>query len=114
MVRNYVKKKETRSKYSEERLSRAIEEIRAGRLTIHKASTLYGIPFSTLYCRIKGTRGVIKKSKGRRTALDKNIENMLATSIKTLAKWGFGLSRKEILELVGQFVTKNDVQTLQT
>lgn len=111
MVRNYVKKKETGPKYCEDRLNRAIEEVRAGRLTIHKASTLYGIPFSTLYCRIKGTRGVIKKSKGRRKALTDNIENVLATSVKTLAKWGFGLSRKEILELVGQFVSKNDIET---
>ncbi|CAB3251132.1 unnamed protein product [Arctia plantaginis] len=111
MVRNYVKKKETGPKYSEDKLNRALEEIQASRLTIHRASTLYGIPFLTLYSRIKGTRGAIKKAKGRRTALAESIENVLATSIKTLAKWGFGLSRKEIFELVGHFVTKNDLQT---
>jgi hypothetical protein len=31
--------------------------------------------------------------------------------VKTLAKLGFGLSRKEILELVGQFVRTNKVKT---
>lgn len=72
---------------------------------------MYGIPFSTLYCRVKGTRGVIKKSKGRIKALAENIENVLATSVKTLAKWGFGLFRKDILELVGQFVSKNYIET---
>ncbi|XP_047026859.1 uncharacterized protein LOC124635108 [Helicoverpa zea] len=110
MVRNYLKKKGP-PKYSEEKLQRALDEIKAGTLTIHKASVLYGIPFATLYCRNKGTRGAIKKCKGRRTALPENVENVLATSVKTLAKWGFGLSRKEIIELVGQYVNVNKIET---
>nr|CAI5867589.1 unnamed protein product [Callosobruchus analis] len=111
MVRNYIRKKGTEPRYSEDKLNRALEEIRTGRLTIHKASILYGVPFSTLYCRVKGTRGSIKTTRGRTIALGESIEDFLAVSIKTLAKWSFGLSRKEILELVGDFVCKNDIKT---
>lgn len=81
MVRNYIKKKGP-PKYSEEKLQRALDEIKAGTISIHKASVLYGLPFATLYCRNKGTRGAIKKCKGRRTALSENVENVLATSDK--------------------------------
>lgn len=102
MVRNYLKKNGP-PKYSEEKLQRALDEIKAGTLIIHKASVLYGVPFATLYCRNKGTRGAIKKCKGRRTAL--------ATSVKTLAKLGFGLSRKKIIERVGQYVNVNKFGT---
>ncbi|CAB3222663.1 unnamed protein product [Arctia plantaginis] len=100
MVRNYVKNKDTGPKYTDEKLNIALNDIMSGVLTTHKASVIYGIPFATLYSRVKGTRGAIKKTKGRRTALREHVENILATSIKTLAKWGFGLSLKEILDLV--------------
>ncbi|CAK1578039.1 unnamed protein product [Parnassius mnemosyne] len=63
MVRNYIKKNGLESKYSKEKLQRALDEIRAGTITIYKASVLYGISFATLYCRNKGTRGAIKKVK---------------------------------------------------
>lgn len=111
MVRNYIKKSSAQPKYSEEQLQRALDEIKAGTLSVYKASVVYKVPFSTLYCRSKGTRGRIKKSKGRKTALPENIENTLAASVKTLAKWGFGLGRKEIMDLVGQYVNGNKWET---
>lgn len=111
MVRNYIKKRSEQPKYSTEKLERALDEIRARTLTIHKASVVYNIPFSTLYCRSKGLRGSVKKSKGRSTALSQDVENTLATSVKTLARWGFGLTRKEIMELVGQYVNTNNLST---
>nr|CAH7761080.1 unnamed protein product [Callosobruchus chinensis] len=111
MVRNYIRKKSKEPRYSEENLNRSLEEIGTGRLTVHKASILYGVPFTTLYGRVRGTRGAIKKTRGSSIALGESIEDFLAVSIKTLAKLGFGLSRKEILELVGNFVCKNDITT---
>nr|CAI5868906.1 unnamed protein product [Callosobruchus analis] len=45
------------------------------------------------------------------TKINEKPQDFLAFFIKTLAKWGFGLSRKEILELVGDFVCKNDIKT---
>lgn len=110
-MRNYIKKGSAQPKYSEQQSERALEEIRARTLSVHKASVVYKIPFSTLYCRSKGTRGRIKKSKGRNTALPRNIENTLSASVKTLAKWEFGLGRKEIMDLVGQYVNANELET---
>ncbi|KAK9694514.1 hypothetical protein QE152_g33494 [Popillia japonica] len=46
--------------------------------------------------RIRGIRGKVKKDKGRPTCLDIQDEKKLAESLKTLEKWGFGLSRLEV------------------
>ncbi|CAH1954589.1 unnamed protein product [Acanthoscelides obtectus] len=38
-------------------------------------------------------------------------KDKLVNAIKTMEKWGWGLSRKEVLELVGKYVTKNNIKT---
>jgi hypothetical protein len=38
-------------------------------------------------------------------------ERKLVLCLKTLEQWGFGLTRKELLEKVGQFVRKNHIDT---
>jgi hypothetical protein len=111
MVRHYVKKNTQVPSYSNETLLLALQEIKSGRITLYKASKLYDIPYPTLYTRVKGLRGKICKNKGRPQQLPIEEETKLANGIKTLEKWGFGLSRKEVLELVGKYVSANNLQT---
>lgn len=111
MVRHYIKKNTAEPKYSQENLKIALQEITAGRLTIYSALKKYGIPYSTLYTRKTGTRGKICKSKGRPTEVPLAAETDLANGLKVLEKWGFGLSRKEVLERVGLYVQQNNIET---
>lgn len=40
-----------------------------------------------------------------------NLEAQLAEYLRTLQKWGFGLCRLEVLELIRDFVIANDIKT---
>ncbi|KAI4456260.1 eg:bacr7a4.3 protein-related [Holotrichia oblita] len=58
MVRNYVRKTQRASGYTEEQLENALNDIRNGNITLHRASQTYGIPKTTLFNRLTGKRGV--------------------------------------------------------
>lgn len=38
-------------------------------------------------------------------------ESRLANSLRVLEKWGFGLSRAEVLDIVQSFVERNEIKT---
>ncbi|XP_031329207.1 uncharacterized protein LOC116160201 [Photinus pyralis] len=111
MVRYYKKKGTKDPKYLFENLELAIRECQAGHMTIYKASTTYNIPYSTIYSRVKNLRGAKKNCKGRLTALTSKQEDELAAGLTTLEKWGFGLSKKEVLEQVAFFVKECKLKT---
>lgn len=110
MVRNY-KRKTTKGSYPKETLEQAIEEIKAGSKTAYNASKTYHIPLNTIIDHLKGRRGKKSKSFGRSTVLSTDYEKRLVEGLLKMEKYGFGLSRKEVLELVGQFVNSNNLQT---
>lgn len=60
---------------------------------------------------MKGRGGVKSESYGRSRDISKEYEDKLASGIKTMEKWGFWLSRKEILTLVGKYVKANNIKT---
>lgn len=111
MVRVYKRKRADQENYSPDDLKTAVREVSQGRMTIYRAVRIYSIPYSTLYCQVKGTRGKIKKAKGRTTALPEVEEKKLVEGLATLEKWGFALTRKELLELVGKYVNLNKLKT---
>lgn len=73
----------------------------------------YRIPLSTLYQYHKGLRKLKNKTQGRSTAIPEVDENRLglANCLRTMEKWGYGLSRGEVLQIVGQYVTRNKIKT---
>lgn len=111
MVRTYKRRKADQENYSPDDLKVAVREVSEGRMTIYRAVRLYSIPYSTIYCQVKGTRGRIKRGKGRTTALPTAEEEKLVNRLAILEKWGFALTRKELLELVGKYVNMNKVKT---
>lgn len=110
MARNPKRKKEPPS-YNKDMLKFAVEEVKSGRVSLKRASKMYSIPRTTLRDRINGRRGVKSAGGGRPFALSQEDELRLANSLKIMDKWGFGLSRKEVMELVQDFVTKNKIKT---
>lgn len=110
MVRTYVRKKPPPA-YSKQDLENAIDSVRNGHLSMYRASKTYKIPKATLFKHIKGLRGVKSKSFGRPTAIPYEEEKVIAENIKIMEKWGFGLSKKEVLETIGDYVNKNKIST---
>lgn len=64
----------------------------------------YGIPTTSLFDRVKENYNT--NIVGRRAAIPWDEEIKLAYGIRTMEKWGFGLSRQEVLHLVENYVTK--------
>ncbi|CAG5040063.1 unnamed protein product [Parnassius apollo] len=108
MVRNY-KRKTTKSSYSKDKLHAAVLAVRNGTLTGYKAAQLYQIPRMTIMDHVH------KKSSsstlGRKTTLPLLIEQNLASCLRTLEKYGFGLSRTEVSQMVGEYVKQNNLST---
>lgn len=111
MVRKYVRKSDRTKNYTKDDLISAIREIEGGLMTLHGAAKRYKIPKSTLHDHFKGTHGLKSQTLGRDLAISLEHERALANGLKTLEKWGFGLSRKEVLFIVAEYVTKNNLKT---
>lgn len=110
MVRNY-KRKTVPPSYSSADLQNAVAAVKNGEVTIYRASKLYKIPKATLYKHVKGQRGVKSKSLGRPTALPAEDEEKIAEGLRAMEKWGFGLSKREVLETIGRYVRENKIET---
>lgn len=110
MVRSYVRKKPPPS-YSKDDLKAATDAVKNGTLSLCRASVVHKIPKSTLFKHVMGQRGIKSKTMGRQTALPPEIERNIANNIKTMEKWGFGLSKKEVLEIISRYIKDNNIPT---
>lgn len=111
MVRNYIRKTKRADQYTPEILANALEEIKNGTSTIYRAHKRYGIPKTTLFYHLKGIRGKKSNSQGRAPAISLEDETKLANALKTMEKWGFGITRKEVLGIVREYITTNFIKT---
>jgi hypothetical protein len=60
---------------------------------------------------LKGRHEIKSKLFGRCTANPIEDEKRFAEDLLKMEKYGFGLSRKKVLELVGQYVNTNKIKT---
>ncbi|KAB0790628.1 hypothetical protein PPYR_14930, partial [Photinus pyralis] len=111
MVRTYVRKSQRAKTYTHDQLLEAMNEVKLGRRTVAQASRIYAIPINTLIDHIKGRRGKLSSTFGRPTALTLQDESKLADYLRKLEKHGFGLSRREVMDLVGEYVNSNKIKT---
>ena len=88
--------------YTHENLQMAVSAVKDGGLKILTASKTYGIPFGTLYRRVKGHVDSDRFNRGPRTALSEEVERGLKETILEFQKKGFGLTRKEVMELAAK------------
>lgn len=110
MVRNYVRKTDRATAYSREQLMEAVDKVKNGELTAYRAAIEYKIPRPTIVARVYERYGLKSNSLGRSTVIPEDIEKKLAQNLHEMEKYGFGLSRIEIMELVGDYVTKNIIK----
>lgn len=109
MVRKYVRKSSRALGYTKDDLKNAVDDIKSCRLTYGAASLHYNIPRPTLYAHCKGQRGLKSNTMGRTTILPLSVEKNMADSLKVMEKYGYGLSRKEVLNLVGDYLKSNKI-----
>lgn len=108
MVRKYIKKRPVAS-YSEADVQKALAQVESNVNSVRKIAEKFGIPYQTLYCRYVGTRGKKRIGRGRTTVLSKEHEESLANGLRLFEKWGFGLMRFEIFDIVQNFVLRSDL-----
>ncbi|CAG4950882.1 unnamed protein product [Colias eurytheme] len=111
MPRKYYRKSLRATNYTQEDLNAALESIAKGERSQYAAAKHYRIPVSTLNDRIKGKTRIKSQTLGRPTAIPIEIEFRLANALIILEKWGFGLSRIEIINLVEEFIKLNGIAT---
>ncbi|KAJ8909702.1 hypothetical protein NQ315_002742 [Exocentrus adspersus] len=119
MGRVYLRKTNRGSdggRYSRVELETAVADVLEGRKTMRGAAKYYHIPRSTLKHYVRGTRGtgVVAASGsggGGRTSLSSEEEHRLVQGILTMEKWGFGLSRHEVLDIVQMYTKANNLKT---
>ncbi|KAL0803352.1 hypothetical protein ABMA28_017415 [Loxostege sticticalis] len=107
MPSKYKKKKI--AQYTEEDLANAIREVTQNGSSMYAAAKKYQIPTTTLYDKIKGNYNT--NVVGRPVAIPLELESQLANAIRILEKWGFGLSREEVMNVVADFVKCNKMVT---
>lgn len=91
MVRKYQRKSTRATNYTPDKLKEA----------------LLCIPQSTLSAHKRGVRGKKSRTMGRGTAISAEDELKLVECISSMEKWGWGLTRGEILRIVGEYCIKN-------
>ncbi|CAI6355815.1 unnamed protein product [Macrosiphum euphorbiae] len=112
MVRSYVRKTKKGDAYTKEQLLQVTNAVTSKQMTVSFSARLYRIPRTTLYDHINERRGMKSTTKGRNTALSPAIEKSLAQSLTIMEKYGHGLSRTEVLTLVGNYyVNDNNLVT---
>lgn len=111
MPRNYTRKSQRGATYTPEQLLAAVESVRNKRLSLRRASLVYKIPKTTILDHVTGRRGTKSKSFGRDLDIPYDEEQKIAEGIRVMEKGGFGLSRLEVIEKVGEYVKKNKLKT---
>lgn len=111
MPRQYERKSTRATSYTNEELRSAVERVRSGELSNYAASKMYNIPTSTLNDHVKEKTGLLSQTLGRAPAIPIEMENKLASCLRVLEKWGWGLSRTEILDITAEFIKANNIKT---
>lgn len=115
MPRNYQRttEKGLNGNWTEEELKLAIEDVNKNGLKIGESAEKHGIPRSTLHLKCKGWRGrqpTGNMTGGGTTVLSSEEETRLSDNLKVMNKWGFGLTKNCVLDLVRDYVVENEKQ----
>lgn len=96
----------SRSKWVEETLCQALDEIRDRKLTYRQAEAKYNISKSTLCDYITG-KSVIGRRQGPQPVLSQEEEQCLAQWAGEIAKIGYGQTKRQICETVKRILDKD-------
>ncbi|XP_063242365.1 uncharacterized protein LOC134542216 [Bacillus rossius redtenbacheri] len=104
-------KKYERFKYSEEDLTSALEDIKAGNLSLNSAAKKYGVPKGTLHNKIMG-KVPIQRKMGPDTVLTTKEEQKLEMWILSKAKLGFPMHPDVVQDAVQTVLNSGGRKTL--
>lgn len=103
-------------RWTQESLNQAIDNVLSGQMTAYQASKHYKIPRSTLILKTKGWGGkkprnstINSRSGGKSPAISAIYEERLVKYLSVMNKWGFGLSKEEVKDVVQGFIQKNNL-----
>ena len=94
--------KQGRRSYSPEQLKRAYDMWKSGLYTMYKASKLCGVPETTLRDRARGRVDPLNDGYGPAPLLHHNEESELVSHVKYVSSLGYGYTRREMAQLVGE------------
>ncbi|KAK3108154.1 hypothetical protein FSP39_002119 [Pinctada imbricata] len=86
--------------YSLTQMEEAVKAVKEGRFSIRGASKEFSVPKSTLQDKISG-RTEVGVPLGRRPALPVEMENKIVQTVKTAARQGMGITRRQLLQRTG-------------
>jgi len=101
-----MSQKRKRCNYSEEDLLNAISEVKSKNLSYRKAAARYNIPTMTLSDKVKGKTPMHKYTPGPSSYLSQDQEEELINYLLHMAKIGYGVSRKDIPDIVKGILDK--------
>ncbi|CAH2095105.1 unnamed protein product [Euphydryas editha] len=106
MVRTY-KRRTNRGTYDKNQLREAVLAVRNGTLSGYKAAQVYKIPRMTIMDHVHKKRS--SNMIGRKTTLPSEVEMNLASCLHIMETYGFGLTRAEVLDMVGEYIKQNNI-----
>ena len=93
-------------------MKKALEDIRKGTMTIHKAAKLYKIPKTTLlrhHTSHKTTQAI-----GRKPALTLEMEIEIVETCQIFSEWGYGLTKTDIVNVISEYIKATKIPNLFT
>lgn len=113
MVCSYIGKSTCATKYCKSNLKRAVDNIKRDTLIYMAALKMYNVPRPIVYASIsKGKQGIKSNSMGWAATLSSDNEKPLFELLKIMEKYGYGLSRRKVLNSVGDFLNTNKIKNL--
>lgn len=99
-----------KSNYDVEKLLQAASDVMAGRLSYRAAADTYGVPRSTIVDVVKRKYSNLQS----KTELTKEEEKILADWMLRLSRRGFPVNKRQLLDSVELYLTKNNRKTCFT
>jgi transposase-like protein len=90
-----------RTRYEQENMARAIEQVKKKRMSIREAAKEYEVPRATLHDRVKEN---VKETLGRPTVLSNEEESMITERLLLMGEWGFPLTCKDLRLLIKAYL----------
>jgi hypothetical protein len=115
MVRNYKRKTDRGAggAWLQEDMNKAVDAVRNGLMSYRQAALAYEVPKTTLELKARGWKGrpstENSKTLGKSTTLSNTEEEKLSKFLKIMSTWGFGLSKQELLNVVQEYIQKNEI-----
>lgn len=121
MPRNYVRKSDRGEggRWSRDDMDKACDHVNRHLMTISRAAKAFNVPRSTLHLKVQGWKGKAPRQStngvvgggGRKSTLALETELKLVKYMNIMNKWGFGLSKTQVLDVLQMFAREHKIKT---